>query len=112
MGNDMMHSNIPTTDQTNYLTVVYQINDPISFEAEHGKIMDKLYTQDTPDSEVIPWCVVELSIDNEIHRLKLIEMAREEGKLELIGEILDICGIDQFTSLNQLSHNGAPGVEN
>lgn len=90
------------TDQSNYLTVVYQINDSKAFEDEHKRIMNNLYSPDTPGYETLPWCVVRMSVDHEIHRLELIEMAREEGRLNLIGEILDMCGVDQIISLDDL----------
>lgn len=91
------------TDQSNYLTVVYQINDSKAFEREHRKIMEHLRSPDTQGLELIPWCVVRMSPDHEIHRLELIEMAKEEGRLGLIGEILDACGVDQIISLDELS---------
>lgn len=88
-------------DQTHFLTVVYRINDQHSFDAEHRRIMSHVHGRDTA-IERLPWCVVHMSLDDELHRMELIAMAVLEGRYELIAEILALSGVDQIISLDEL----------
>ena len=80
----------------NYLTVVYKINDPESFEAKRLDILSSMKEDDS-----LPYCVTAASVDHEILRLQLIEEAINEGDSYLIEDIISCANIANYNSLDE-----------
>lgn len=67
-----------------YITVVYEVSDSDSFREEFNRIHQKMLVEDTE-----PWRVTGVSLDDEMHRLEMIESALDldDGK-EIVFQIL------------------------
>jgi hypothetical protein len=83
-----------------YVTVVYLINDPSQFLAEN----DRLHAHFYPDPTGKPWAITHMSLDNEIHRLELIEEAVNDYDADpaLLDEILSHPRIGCVASMDNL----------
>lgn len=83
-----------------YVTVVYMINDPSQFLAEN----DRLHAHFYPDPTGKPWAITQMSLDNEIHRLELIEEVVNDydADPELLDDILSHPRIGSVSTMNEL----------
>ena len=72
-----------------YVTVVYKVNDNEAFKPEFDKIHKKMLEDDSQ-----PWRVTAVSLDDEMHRVELLEEAlQSDDPGELCFNIVSSSGV-------------------